>query len=788
VNGPLPLVLIVDDNADDVAVYSRWLRTLRQDEFQVETALSLESALACCAIATPDCIVLDYDLREMTGLEVIGELEARNIRAPIVAITGHSSEQVAVEFLRGGASDYLIKSRMSPADLRTAVIAQLAKAAIRNAERERDRLIERITLATDAAQVGIWDFDISTDTLVWDSIMFVLYGLSAANFDPTYRAWFAAIHPEDRERVERTFAIAQSAATGTPFGTEFRVVWPTGDVHNIQAMARVVCDDAGRAVRMIGTNWDITEVRNLAEQLRSETDRLVEVKELAEETSRAKSAFLANMSHEIRTPMNGVIGLTTLLLDTELTPSQRQHVMLLADVGRSLLAIINDILDLSKVEAGKIDLESIPLAPTGLVEGALSIVQGEASAKGLTVGMDIAPDVPAWVSGDPTRLRQILLNLLTNALKFTDNGRVAVAVRREPGAPNMLRFAVSDTGIGIAADRRELLFKQFSQVDRSIARTHGGTGLGLAISKRLAEAMMGSIGVESELGGGSTFWFTAALPPAESPANSLSSPSLGKPVASATRRILVADDNVTNRIVVCGMLTGDGHTVVQADNGAQALAALGATSFDLVLMDVQMPIMDGLDATRRLRALGGRAGETPVVALSAGVLPEQIAQCLSAGMNDHLAKPIDRHALRRIVASWSSAGDGATRSLDITALLEQCDGDDEAVFAIVTSAVESIQAGMATIDAALDARDLDALIRGAHHLRGTFGDLRAIRLLELAARIECTPRADFWTLVPGLLAALQGGVAALSGDIEMYARTRAAELNPPPAATRLTEI
>jgi PAS domain S-box-containing protein len=656
----------------------------------------------------------------------------------------------------------------------------------KDAERLRDRLVERVSVATEAARVGIWDWDIATNTIVWDPVMFALHGFADAEFSPRYENWANAIHPDDRARVEGELAFGTSGEA--TFDTEYRVLWPNGEVRILQAMATLVDDAGGLPERMIGTNRDITEVRTLTQQLGQEKERLLETvdrwvaaKQTAEDMSRAKSEFLANMSHEIRTPLNGIIGLTSLLLDGDPSAAQRDHLMLLTDCGRSLKVIINDILDLSKVEAGKVALESIALSPRSLVESVLSIIRVQASAKGIALAADVAPDVSAWVSGDPTRLRQVLLNLLSNAVKFTSDGCVSVVVRREPDAgEDALRFEIVDTGIGIAPDRQHLLFEDFSQVDRSYARKYGGTGLGLAISKRLAEAMSGTIGMTSTLGSGSVFWFTALLPATVGAADL---PVPTKRIQDAARRILLVDDNPINQIVAKALLERDGHVTVLVDNGAEAVAAVQVSPFDLVLMDMQMPIMDGLEATRRIRALDGPVRDIPIVALTANAMAEQASHCREAGMNDHLAKPIDRELLRRTVALWTKRDetvpdgplDDLAPALQTNILLELLDNDAAAVAALLRVTIVLINTDVQGIFAGVDSRDAQLVMSAAQRLRGTSANLYADQLTAVATRVECESKADPWRIPSTLLAELTAAVDRLSVEIEAYATVNAVD-------------
>jgi PAS domain S-box-containing protein len=427
---------------------------------------------------------------------------------------------------------------------------------------------------------------------------------------------------------------------------EWTYVCKDGRRVQVSLVVTAVRSDGGDLLGYLGMAHDVTRENEVEEKLRVATT-------LAEKANLAKSAFLASMSHEIRTPMNGVIGFAALLLDSELTDQQRSHMTRLQEAAKSLLSLMNDILDLSKIEAGKLKVEAIPMNPMSVVHGAVSVVRTQMASKGLDVRFEIAPDVPVWIESDPTRLRQILLNLLSNALKFTDNGSIAVRCSRESVEDDeRLRFEVEDTGIGIPADRQHLLFQNFSQIDSSTTRRYGGTGLGLSICKQLAQVLGGEIGVSSLPGAGSTIWFTIALH--SCPAPDLSIAHVPAIIAATPARILVADDLQMNRDIIEMMLRRAGHSVQVVENGRQAIIAVQESDFDIVLMDMEMPEVDGIEATRAIRHLDERVRHIPIVALTANAFLEDQRRCHEAGMNDFLPKPIDRDALLAVVTKWSA--------------------------------------------------------------------------------------------------------------------------------------
>ncbi len=380
----------------------------------------------------------------------------------------------------------------------------------------------------------------------------------------------------------------------------------------------------------------------LAERVAERTREAEAARELAEAGSRAKSEFLASMSHEIRTPLNGIIGYADLLLDEGgIGLRIRQYGERIRSAGAALLTVVNDVLDVSKIEAGQVEIARRPFAFATLVDNALSIVRGLAEAKGLAMGVSLDPALPAWFSGDEDRLRQVLLNLLNNAIKFTRSGRVdlTVAVTGTRGDIVDLDIRVSDTGIGIPADKQDRLFRRFSQVDGSYRRAHDGAGLGLAICKSLVELMGGAVRVESVEGEGSTFSFTVGLPRAP-PRRGRAVPR--RPAGAHAPPPAARRGRPLNQDLARAILEAEGHTVEVVPDGAAAVRAVEAGDYDVVLMDVQMPVMDGVSATKLIRALAGPKAAVPIIALTANVLPQQIAEFREAGMGGHVGKPFVR--------------------------------------------------------------------------------------------------------------------------------------------------
>ncbi len=520
-------------------------------------------------------------------------------------------------------------------------------------EAQLSDVAQRLKLATDAAGIGTFTWTFRTNTLECDERLVAWYGLpgAAGEAGVPYDSWGALVHPEDRAETDRRLRLARDG--GPPFDHEFRVLCADGRAVRVHSTALIERDEEGRRVRMIGIHRDVTAERALEDRLRA-------AQQAAEASTLAKSAFLANMSHEVRTPVGAILGFAEMLLDPELPADEGPRaIRAIRRNGSHLLAILNDVLDLSKIEAGKLELERIPYSPWTVVEEMESLLRGRAHEGKVTLITRPVGLLPDRVLTDPTRLRQILVNLVSNAVKFTaPGGLVEVRLLAEPPSDpargssegGHLEFAVQDQGIGMSADEVRRLFRPFEQADSSTTRKFGGTGLGLSITGRLVDAMGGTIDVQSEPGQGSQFrvrlplrlpecgpvrWRSPVEPPGQ---EAEVSSALAREARRFDGRILLAEDNADNRRVLLYHLRRLGlvEVVTVVDGRAAIERALG-DRFDLILMDLQMPEVDGYDATRSLRAAGYRGW---IVALTAHSLREAHDQSLAAGCDAHLTKPI----------------------------------------------------------------------------------------------------------------------------------------------------
>ncbi len=504
----------------------------------------------------------------------------------------------------------------------------------------------------------------ATDIIIqWDRAGALVYASPSCRelgYEPPElvgRSLLDFIHPDDAEQLRQRIAIvAEDLPQAIGERNEQRVRCKDGHWAWLEGRPSIIRDDQGVPIGMVSQLRDVTDRRAME-------DALMCKKAEAEAATVAKSEFLANMSHEIRTPLTGIIGFAGLLEELPHLPTKaKTFANRIVTASQTLLSVVNDVLDFSKIEAGQIELDPQPFEPEACLRETVELVQAQARNRGLTLRVEVRGELPAMVLADSSRLRQVLLNLLSNAIKFTAQGNVTVGVSYLAANGGCLRIAVTDTGVGIPAAQTDRLFQRFSQVDGSISRQYGGTGLGLAICRGLAESMGGAIGVESKEGRGSTFWFTVAAPVAE-----LAAPAIIEAAEawhSAPARILVVDDVAVNRELVSAMLGSFGHSLTEAGGGAEAVELALHTPFDLILMDLQMPGMDGLAATRAIRAGSEANGSTPIVALSANVLPTHLDACREAGMDDHIGKPIDPADLLTKVALWTATpADAATRRL-----------------------------------------------------------------------------------------------------------------------------
>ncbi len=616
------------------------------------------------------------------------------------------------------------------------------------ARRELQAREERLQRALDGSGLALWDLDVPSETIYLSETWMRMLGEEARELRCTAAQLFELVPPQDVPVIEAALAPVL-AGTASRYVVEHRVRRSDGTLLWIHSAGRVAeRDPEGRPLRLVGTNRDITRHKQAEEDLRAALDA-------ADHANRAKSQFLATMSHEIRTPLNGIVGMTRLMLDEPLTPEVRRHADLIDSSAHSLLSLVNDVLDMSKIEAGQMEIESVPFDLHELIEDLATLYRLRATEKSLLFRVRLEHGVPRFVQGDSTRIRQVLVNLLGNALKFTPAGSVSLDIRasREPAA-HVIEFTVTDTGIGIPPEVQPMLFKRFAQADTSTSRNFGGTGLGLAIVQQLVELMGGAVQVGSTPGHGSRFVVTLPLLAAQQAAPASAWQDLPAPAPGV--RVLVAEDNTTNQVVAFGMLRKLGYEHVRvAGDGIEAYEMAMAEPFDVILMDCQMPEMDGYEATRRLRAAGCTAA---IIAMTANAIKGDRERCLEAGMNDYVAKPVNLKVLRAMLARWSGAQPsrlGDLSSFDEAEMDSRFGGDAELKQVALSTFRQSTPPLLKKLRATLAAGNRQSMALLAHSAKGGGLMVAAERYAAIASLLEEYARGGNTAELENLLEELQ---------------------------------
>ena len=750
------------------------------------------------------------------------------------AVKGHAYRDSKGELLR------LIGTTQDITERKT------AEEALRKSEEDLSR-------AQSMAHLGNYSWNLQTDEISLSEELKSIWGCRPEEA-PSLKTIFSRIHPDDREHVLERGALARKE--GRSFNDEYRIVRPDGAVRYLQDHSELTRDEAGKTILVFGTTQDITDWKRMEEQLHR-------AREEAEAANRAKGEFLANMSHEIRTPMNALLGMMELLEETDLNEEQREYLKLAHLSSESLLSLIDDILDFSRIEQEKLELELIEFDLRSSISQIMSVMDSRAASGGIELISYVGADVPELVVGDPFRLKQVLFNLIANAVKFTEKGKAVLSVETckvrppdttceteangmspgtgepdtygmppgtgEPDTYGMLPvtgepdtygmplttgepdakgeinllFKVRDTGVGIHPENLDRIFDAFTQADTSVTRKYGGTGLGLAISSQLVELMGGRIRVESEVGKGSTFYFTI---PVKRGAGPKTVPCMGAELWEGTGtgtdfgvgveetpalkkdsyeklfevrqgekaecpdmeaenkvpcrtalNILLVDDHLINQKLVVTLLEKKGHRVTLAGNGKEALSILSTKEFDVVLMDVQMPGMDGLEASRRIRDSFSsvKQHDIPIIALTARAMKEDRRKCLEAGMTDYLSKPLKKGELFRAL-EWACPGPAEkgtvasatpfSRDSDpvfyLERGLERTEGDEDLLREMVRMFLDTSPELLSSLEKALKEGDFEALLRDAHKLKSSAGVIGADRVFKAAKELEKTGRAE----------------------------------------------
>jgi len=635
-------LLLVEDNPADARLIPELLREERGTAgFDVEHVADVNSARAALAARRFDAVLLDLTLPDSHGTETITALRHGAPTPAIIVLTGLEDDAAAYDALRKGAQDYLVKGQFDAALLVRAIRYAMQRHA---AEEAMQRTLSLLRATLESSADGIVVIDHAAKIVDHNTRFVAMFAVPKTLLAPAADGWrqFLLRQLADPDRLQGRF----EAVLGDEEQSYDLLELRDGRIFEALSMPYVV--GAGHPAGRVWTFRDVTERRRAIEELRR-------ARRAAETANRAKSDFLADLSHEIRTPLNTIVGAVELLAESPQTPEQERGAVLLRSASDALLALVGDVLDLAKIEAGRLELHSTSFVLAELIEASLQLLRASATRKALTLESHLAADLPREVIGDPNRLRQILINVLSNAIKFTEQGSVVLEVTKDR-AEDFVRFTATDTGIGIPAAKLAAVFEDFEQLEAASGR-HEGAGLGLGIARRLVGLMGGRMWAESEPGRGSRFHFSVRLERSQAAA-ATERPQAVEPRHEPAKplRVLLADDSDDNRELVRVYLRKLRCEVDDAPDGAVALEKFRASVYDIVLMDLHMPVMDGLDAMSAMRRFeqAENLAPTPILALTADAVDANLARCLQSGYSGVLTKPLTRAQLIAAIAEYAS--------------------------------------------------------------------------------------------------------------------------------------
>ncbi len=745
-------ILLIEDSDKDARAIEEKLRHSDLRPFHLQRASSLRAGVEILTeSADINIILLDLYLGDSEGLETFHSLQEQFPNLPIIVLTGEIDNKMGMQAVESGAQNFLEKAH---------VTSHLIDSSIRFAI-ARKKKFKRLEHAISTARIATWELDPSTNNMKWSPAIHELLLTnereSPINSLSDFQHW---VHPEDLVKMEES--IMEVIGTGNPQTTYIKLINRDHYHVFVSFKAEVEFNPFEGTRVVVGLVQDMTD--------REKMDSLIRDKELADRSAKIRQDFLARTSHEIRTPLNPILVLTKLLKESSLTEEQREYLDAINTAGKTLLAVVNDILDLSKIEAGKIEFNEDPFSLANVLEQIEDMMSSTASEKGLAFLMHLDPSLSQPIMGDSVRLSQILLNLLSNGIKFTDRGHVGMNVRQLERTAESIKveFTIFDSGIGIPRGNIGSIFESFQQVKNSHSLRHMGTGLGLTIVKKLVELQGGTIEVESEENVGSKFKVTLEYKIAyENQESNRLGVENNKLVGT---RVLLAEDNPLNQLVVKKLLTDWGAELEIANHGKEAIEKLQQNHFDIILMDLQMPVMDGLEATRVIRKhFQADKSKIPIIALTANAFTGVDDECFQAGMTDYVSKPIEittlYHKLVRYSGSESATNDSQCLTptsdnaqvadiaptfepmakitqIDLSYLREVANGDTSIMRMAIEKYLETTPAYLENMQIQLRSLDYDGLRKAAHKLKSSLQFMGLNDLYHMALMVETSCKSE----------------------------------------------